>query len=367
MSAATARRRTMSVPVPALLLCALLAACDLPGEATATSDPGEHRSAVRVATVERVEGERMLQLPGVLRAAQRAQPAFLQPGYLAERLVVRGERVTAGQPLATLTNPALGPAFSAAQARVRELDERLVQLEAEYQRMLELNTRGLASADQLDRALAARNSTRAAREQAVAGVAEAREQLGEATLRAPFDALVSDLLVEPGDFVQAGQPVLVLSGTGALEVEVKLPEGLSAELVPGTPARIRALASGREIDAAVRELGVAQDGRLAPAVLELASSASETSDWFPGLSVQAGFALSAAPALSVPLSAIVDPGTGRTRVYSVRDGRAVLTPVRVGRPLGARVEVSGELAAGDRVVVAGHQQLLDGDLLRILP
>lgn len=350
-----------------LLLCGLLAGCDTAGEASAMAAAGEHRSAVRVAAVERVEGGRTLRLPGVLRAAQRAQPAFLQPGYLAERLVARGDRVTTGQPLATLANPALGPALSAARARVRELDERLVQLEAEYQRMLELNDRGLASADQLDRALAARNSTRAAREQAVAGVAEAREQLGEATLRAPFDAVVGDLLVEPGDFVQPGQPVLVLSGTGALEVEVKLPEGVSSELAAGMPARVRALASGDEVDATIRELGVPRDGRLAPAVLELAPVAAGAQQWAPGLSVQASLSLSAAPALSVPLSAVVDPGTGRTRVYLVRDGRAVLTPVQVGRPIGARVEVRGELAAGDEVVVAGHQQLLDGDLLRVLP
>jgi multidrug efflux system membrane fusion protein len=367
MKPGTARYRHPFAPLPVLLLCGLLAACDTAHDAPGVATDTEHRSAVRVASVERVEGGRSLRLPGVLRAAQRAQPAFLQPGYLAERLVARGERVSAGQPLATLTNPALAPALSAAQARVRELDERLVQLEAEYQRMLELNQRGLASADQLDRALAARNSTRAAREQAVAGVAEAREQLGEATLRAPFDAVVGDLLVEPGDFVQPGQPVLVLSGTGALEVEVKLPEGLSAELAAGMPARVRALASGGELDATVRELGVARDGRLAPAVLELDPAAAAAAQWIPGLSVQVSLALAAEPALSVPLSAVVDPGTGRTRVYRVRDGRAVLTPVQVGRPIGARVEVRGDLAAGDQVVVAGHQQLLDGDLLRVLP
>jgi multidrug efflux system membrane fusion protein len=371
MSSAGARHRgpfpALSLLLPGLLLGGLLAACDTAGDGAIETQPAEHRSAVRVAAVERVEGGRTLQLPGVLRATQRAQPAFLQPGYLAERLVARGDRVSAGQALATLANPALGPALNAARAQVRELDERLVQLDAEYQRMLELNTRGLASADQLDRALAARNSTRAAREQALARVDEAREQLGDATLRAPFDAVVSDLLVEPGDFVQAGQPVLALAGSGALEVEVKLPEGLSLELATGMPARVRALGTGAVADATLRELGVARDGRLAPAVLELTPAPAGASAWIPGLSVQVSLSLAAEPALSVPLSAVVDPGTGRTRVYRVHDGRAILTPVQVGRPLGARVEVRGELAAGDQVVVAGHQQLLDGDLLRILP
>jgi multidrug efflux pump subunit AcrA (membrane-fusion protein) len=72
-------------------------------------------------------------------------------------------------------------------------------------------------------------------------------------------------------------------------------------------------------------------------------------------------------ALLVPLAAIVDPGTGQARVFRVVDGRAVLTPVRVGRLAGSAVEVSGALAAGELVVVAGHHQLLDGEAVRILP
>jgi multidrug efflux pump subunit AcrA (membrane-fusion protein) len=79
------------------------------------------------------------------------------------------------------------------------------------------------------------------------------------------------------------------------------------------------------------------------------------------------FTHDAVPALTVPLGAIVDPGTGRTRVFRVVEGRAAVTPVSVGRLVGGDVEVTGELAAGDHVVVAGHQQLLDGETVSILP
>ena len=356
-------------PVLAALLAVAMLATGCNGdEGKAVPEaPGDHQSPVRVATVELVSDDRRLRLPGMLRAERRAQPAFLQPGYLADRLVARGERVSAGQALAILANPALVPTLEAARARVLELDERLVQLEADYRRAQELSERDLASADQLDRTLAARNATRAAREQAVAAVTEAREQLAEATLRAPFDAVVGDLLAEPGDFVVAGQPVMVLSGAGALEVEVSLPEGVTSALRVGLPVEVRSLASGETLPGRIRELGVARAGRLAPAIVALAAEVVEPAGWEPGLSVQVTLGQGAVQALAVPLSAVVDPGTGRTRVYRVADGRAQLTPVEVGRPLGARVEVRGELAAGDLVVVAGHHQLLDGDVLRILP
>ena len=356
---------TYSPPLAVLFVTLLLAACEPaqgPGGGSAAV-PAEHVSPVRVAAVTTAPGERELRLPGVVRAAQRAEPAFLHPGYLAERFVARGERVSAGQRLASLQNPALGPALASTEARVREIDERLVKLEADFERARELHAEGLASAEQLDRALAERNAARESRRQALAAVAEAREQLADAVLRAPFAATVSELLAEPGDFVQAGQPVLVLAGTGGLEVELMLPEGLFGRIMPGATVEVRAVSTGARIAGQVRELGIAREGRPAPAIVDLA----ETPDFEPGLSVHVEIRYAIAPALTVPLSAVVDPGTGTTRVFRIVDDRAEVVPVQPGRLVGGDVEVSGALAAGDLVVVAGHQQLLDGEAVRILP
>jgi RND family efflux transporter MFP subunit len=344
-----------------LLAFLLLAGCEArsgPAESAAV----ERRSPVRVVEVGLSEAAREMRLPGLVRATQRAEPAFLHAGHLAERFVARGDRVTAGQRLASLQNPALAPSLAGAEARVREQDERLVQLEADYHRARELHERGLASAELVDRTLAQRNAAREMRAQALAGVAEARDQLADAVLRAPFDATVSDLLVEPGDFVRSGQPILVLSGNG-LEVEVQLPEGLVRHLAPGDAVEVRAVATGRRAEGRIRELGLARAGRPAPAVIVLQG----VEDWEPGLSVHVTLRHATAPAMTVPLGAIMDPGAGRTRVYRVIDGRAVLTPVVVGRLAGTHVEITGELEAGDQVVIAGHQQLLDGEAVRVLP
>jgi RND family efflux transporter MFP subunit len=345
------------------LTALLLAGCRPEPAAHTTDAAADNRHPIKVATVGLASATRDLRLPGVVRAAQRAEPAFLHPGHLAERFVARGDRVVAGQRLASLQNPALGPGLVVAEARVRELDERLLKFEADYQRARDLHAQGLASAEMLDRTLAERNATREARAQAVAGVTEARDQLADAILRAPFDATVSDLLVEPGDFVQPGQPVMVLAGDAGLEVEVQLPEGVARKLTPGTPVEVRAVGSGRRIEGQIREIGLARDGRPAPAIVELQGA----EDWEPGISVHVAVTHADAAGLTVPLAAIVDPGTGQTRVFRVADGRVELVSVTAGRLVGARVEVIGALAAGDQVVVAGHQQLLDGESVKVLP
>ena len=353
-------------PYPAVLFVALLLAACEPAEGpggSAAHVPAEHVSPVRVAAVTTAPAERELRLPGVVRPAQRAEPAFLHSGHLAERFVARGERVRPGQRLASLQNPALGPALTGAEAHVRELDERLVKLEADLQRARELHAQGLASTELLDRARAERNAARESRQQALAAVAEARDQLADAILRAPFAATVSELLVEPGDFVQAGQPVLVLAGEEGLEVQLMLPEGLARRLPPGLEVEVRAVSSGARAPGRLREVGIAREGRPAPAIVGLV----DAPDFEAGLSVHVAIRFGEASALIVPLSAIVDPGTGQTRVFRIVRDRAEVVPVRPGRLVGGQVEISGALAAGDLVVVAGHQQLLDGEAVRVLP
>lgn len=360
----SARPRSRWPAASLLLIGFLIAGCDAPPERPTPGVDADRPKPVRVAEVGVAPTTRELRLPGVLRATRRAEPAFLQPGYLAERLVARGEQVAAGQRLASLQNPALGPTLAATEARVRELDERLVQLDADYQRARELNERGLAAVDLVDRTLAERNATRETRKQALAAVTEARDQLADAVLRAPFAGTVSDLLVEPGDFVAAGQPVLVLAGDAGLEVEIMLPEGAASRLAPGSAVDVRAAAAyALHAAGTIREIGQARAGRPAPAIVELLA----TDGWEPGISVHVTLMLSAEASLTVPLNAVVAPGTGQARVFQVVDGRAVRVPVTPGRLVDARVEIAGALAAGDLVVIAGHQQLLDGDPVRILP
>lgn len=360
----TDSRKIRIVPAALLMIAAALlsaVACAPPGDSAADQAPVER--AVRVADVFASDPAQRLRLPGETRAVERARPAFLHAGHLAERRVRRGESVRAGQVMAILHNPALAPAVAAAEARMRELDAQLVQLDREMTRVSELHARGLASEDELDRARARRDATREGRGQAAARLGEAREQLAEGGLRAPFDGVVVDLLAEPGDFLAAGQPVLELAGRGALEVELHLPERLAGRIEPGHPVEVRRMHDGAPAPGRVREAGRAATARPQPVVIEFDAE----NGWRTGQSVQVELAWRDEPVLTVPVGAIIDPGTGRTRVFQVLDGRARRVEVRVGRLMDGRVEISGALDPSAPVVVAGHASLLDGEAVRILP
>ncbi|NEZ02960.1 efflux RND transporter periplasmic adaptor subunit [Wenzhouxiangella sp. XN201] len=334
------------------------------GETDAQGQAPESGQPVRVAAVSDGKPPVRLRLPGVTRAVQRADLAFLHSGQLAERLVRRGEKVSAGQALAILHNPSLMPGVSGAEARVRELDEQLQQLERETQRLTNLHERDLVSTDELDRVRAQRNAARQARSQAQARLEEAREQLAEATIRAPFPGRVAALPVEPGHFVSPGQTIVSISSPERLEVAVDLSARQAQSLIAGQSALVRRLNGGPQLTGTIREIGLPAPGQPATAVIELPET--DWPEWSPGQAVHVELAWTNGEQLTVPLDALIDTGDGLPHVFRVRGQLAELVSVVPGELDGAQVQVAGEIEPGDEVVIAGHGQLLDGERVRVL-
>ncbi|GAB4187357.1 MAG: triclosan efflux RND transporter adaptor protein TriA [Wenzhouxiangellaceae bacterium] len=320
---------------------------------------------VRVTAARSVTETMELHLPGVTRAVNRSQLAFPHSGHLAERQVTRGQHVAAGEVLAILDNPGLGPQVTAAEARVRELQETLEQLVTETERLENLFERDQVSADARDRVRARRNATRESLAQARAQLDEARAQLAEVELRAPFAGVIVELLMEPGEFIPAGQPVMVIYGEDNLEVAVSLPASRAGNLTLGGSVEVTLLESGQIAAATLQEIGVAMPGRPATVVARINDRAA--ADWQPGQAVRVHLRWQGDEVLQVPLAAVIDSSGGNSRVFTVVDNRAVIVPVSLGRLTSGWVTVDGDLQAGAPLIVAGHTRLLDGESVRTLP
>jgi len=345
-----------------LLAALLLVGCYKPS--SASPSPEQPGRPVRVVEAKTFEGTETLRLPAALRASQRAHLAFLQPGYLAERMVQRGQTVAAGEVLAILHNPALQPGVAAAEASVTEARSRLIQLERDTARLEELVSRNLTSQDALDQTRASRDVARAALEQAEARRDEARNQLLDANLRAPFAGQIVEVMLEPGDFAASGQPVMLINSNERLEVELQLPGRVANRLQIGQTIDIMRFDDGALVDAQIVEIGGAQPGLTAPVIARL--NEADSSDWRPGDAVYAELKLPSVDALSVPLTSIVNPGTRSSKIFRVRDQVAEEVIVETGRTLRGWVQTSGDLQVGDQIIVAGQAQLLDGEPVRII-
>lgn len=351
----------MITVITAALLAMLLAACEPAAEAESIDSTAARPVRVAEARVNHA-GER-IRLPGALRPRQRAELAFLENGTLEQRQVQLGTRVTQGDQLATLYNPALQPGLAGALADVRETLTRLEQLETDARRQATLVERNLVSEDDLEQTRTRRNAARASLEQAEARLDQARAQLDDAALRAPFDGHVVRFYAEPGDFVPAGQPVMMLAGD-ALEVEVQLPPETAARLDVGDSADILLQARGIRLGGRVHEMGLGVPGAPVPVIVGL--TAEDAFEARSGAPVYVVLELPASGTAAVPLAAVVDPGTGYGRIFRVVDGRAEEVSVQLGRLADGWVDVFGPVSDGDRIVVAGQSNLLDGEAVRVV-
>ncbi len=347
-----------------LLLASFLVACGEP--LAADGQDGQIRS-VRVAPVAVEDHSRELRFSGITRSSRRATLATQVSGTVAERPVEVGQSVNKNQLLARLYNPALGPGVAAAEARLAELDARLEQLGRDVKRAEDVYARQLISIADVEKVRSQQEVTRAGRDLAAAQLTEARQQLAQARLLAPFDASVDAVLFEPGEFVAAGQAVIQISGTGALEAEFAIPESLIDEFASGRQVTLDLpFLDNRKVSARISLVGEAggKAGGLFP--VEVVIDAAEQG-LRPGLTVELTLPVSPRASLVVPLTAILDPGTGQPRVFRVIDGRVEPVFVKVGRLQGGQVEITGQLKEGDQVVVTSLGSLTPGQAVEILP
>jgi RND family efflux transporter MFP subunit len=320
---------------------------------------------VQVDTVERTPSSREVRLPGVTRSAERAALAFAVPARLASRPVEVGDRVRAGQVLARLDDSEYELANRSAEAVLAELDVRLEQARRDEARVAQLAGAKAATAEELEKTQAGTATLAAARDAAAARVEDTRRLLTEATLHAPFDATVTRVLLEPGEWASPGKTVLELAGSGTVEVQVEVPEAMRSRIARGSAVRIDLPMSGAGVQGTVASVSAAAAGAgaLFPVIVAVDDDADIV---LPGMAAEVILSLSMKNELTVPLAAVLDSGSSTPSVFVVDGDVARRVAVRPGRVIGERLTVTADaLEAGARVAVVGHTALVDGDKVEV--
>jgi RND family efflux transporter MFP subunit len=319
---------------------------------------------VETGTVQQLEADRTVRLSGVTRAAQRATLSFAVPGRLVRRPVEIGDTVRQGQVLADLDAREYGHAVASAQAAAAELRVRLAQSLRDRRRIERLAAAKAATAEEREQVAAAAEALAAAVAAAEARLADARRVEGEARITAPFDGTVTAVRVEPGEWVGPGKPVVQLAGDGDVELKVDVPESIVTRLAVDDRVTVRLpFANHRSLTGRIASVAraAASVGRLFPVVVVLAPDQKVVA----GMTAELIVALDTEPALTVPLEAVVNPGSSTPGVFCVRRDRVQRVPVRLGQLTGGRITVKGDLSPGDRVVVSGHTRLSEGDVVEV--
>ena len=314
------------------------------------------------------------QFTGQVEAARSAAVGFELDGLVARVAVEEGERVAAGQLLATLDDARLRATRAERVAALAAAEARLALARITHRRIEGLVGRKHASAQELDQARENRHALRAELALAQARLDSIAVELDKTRLRAPFDAVVIRRRVDEGRVLSAGVPVLELQAIAAPEARVGITRRMAETLIPGQ--RYPVTINGRELFGVLRAVLPLHDGRTrsveAILVLDVTSPALRSGDL-----VRLALARPvAAPGFWVPLDALTEGRRGTWSIY-VLGGALVSTgeagtrgdeglqrierrSVQLLHQQGDRAYVQGALEVGEALVEAGLHRVVPG-------
>lgn len=363
---------------------AALAACGgkAPEKKAAAEGP-----VVRVQTVE-VSKETwplLYEAAGTVRARTSATLSSRVMGYVREIRVQPGDRVNAGQLVATLESRELESGVKQAQAA--EVEARSAVAEAEqaiaaaraqtmlakttFERMNTLHQKKSISEQEFDEAQARLRTAEATLEMAQAkrkqldariaqarqGVEAAETMLGFTKIYAPFAGLVTEKPGAPGQLATPGMPLVVVEQGGTYRLEAAVEESMLGSIRVGQKVSVRMDATAELLEARVDEIVPAVDpqSRAFVAKVGLPGSAKARSGSFGRLLVERGNE----EAVVVPAAALLQRGE-LLQVFVVESGVARTRMLTVGRRVGEKAAVLSGLVAGERVVSPVVPGLVDG-------
>lgn len=363
-------RLAVTGTVIGLAAAAVLVGADLIAERARAipSPPQAPLTPVAVVLVAPQEGYAVTRrFIGQIEAPGRIDLGFELGGRIVEILADEGDVVRRGAPLGRLDTTALE-----AERAVLQSERAALAADAELARLTHTRNEQLArggfrsesTRDDSRLAVARLTARMAAIEAQITGV---DIQIGKSTIAAPFDAVVGSRLVDPGQNIGAGAPVLRLFEQAAPQLRVGLPIGLAGRLAPGASVAVEIegqLSEGRvlrlraDLDPITRTRGIVvalpEDARLAfgqTGSLLLEEVVAEPGFW-------------------APVAALREGGRGSWTVLAVASGPAgeAVTPaaVEVIHMAGDRVFLRGALADGARIVSHAPSRVAPGQVVAVL-
>jgi len=347
-------RRAKQPGVKRIILALAAIAAGVAGAAGA-QDTASRPPLVQTLIVEDTPETISRQFFGRVRARETVDMAFDLGGRLLQLVPEEGMRVDSGEVIAELESDGLERALTRA-----ELQHAMAVREAERARALADSTTGSATRAE---------DAETARDLAEVALRDARAALADATLTAPFDALVAARLTPPQSMVEPGQPVLRLHDMSEVRVEIDLPErvfvsaggldrvGFAARTPQGVELPLRLVAFRPDTSRVGQTYLVTLAFLSDPGAALLPGASATVTATFPNDT----------PGVAVPASSVL-VGNDRSASVLVLEGQGPTAtvrrvPVTLVSGTGTSFAIEG-LESGTEIVALGAHRLADGQTVR---
>ncbi len=293
-----------------------------------------------------------IRLVGTLVANEEIDVTSEIAGIVDEIHFREGERVVKGELLVKLNTDKL-------DAQIKETEATYELARTNYERGKSLRQQNVISDEELDER---ENRYRTA--EAILSLRGSQRE--DAVIRAPFDGIVAERRVSPGQYLNPGQPITRLVDITPIKAEFKVPERFFSQLSIGRNVGLAVTAYPDETFHGTVYFIAPELDLLTRTVLVKAELPNQDLRLKPGMFGNLNLTLNVKEhAVLIPESAVFFQGDQKF-VYVIQDdGTAAIRPVETGIRVPGRVELTRGVGPGERVVSEGHQKLFPGAPVRV--
>lgn len=316
----------------------------LPGTAHAAD-------ALAVAKVEYREVPQTYSVEGVVEAVRQSTVSAQISGRIKEVNFDVGDTVRKGQIILRIDEREAEQALAGSQAQVMQAQAALTQAKANYERSVQLFEQKYISQSALDKAKADYDMAKAQAAASEAGESQSALARGYAAVLAPFGGVVASRLVEMGEMVTVGKPLMVGFDPSQMRVIVNVPQYKLSEIGSHPKVKVELTSLKRYVSAAAVTVQPSADARTHSTQVRVTLPPNEKGV-YPGMFVRAHFVVGKAKKLLIPSSSVLR----RSEVVAVyvvdEKGEARLRQVRLGEDAGENgIEVLVGLNPGESVAL----------------
>ncbi len=312
----------------------------------------EEAVKVRIVDVDETAVGNVSNYSGTVVEEKGVSVSFATMGTVQKVLVSVGDKVKKGQLIAVLDDEVMRQSHEAANVSLK-------QAEDAYGRMKQLkDSNSLAEIQWIE--------IESKLKQAQAAEAIARKSLSDCMLYAPESGVVADKMVEAGQNVTMGMPVIKLVDIRRVKVKVAVPETEIANIKEGMTVDVFVAALQKHVSGKVTERGVSANP-LTRTYDVYALVENETQELLPGMICEVGFRIGDdSRQMTLPANVLRIDENNRTFVWLAVSGKAHKRYVTIDGSTERGVVIAGGLQAGDKVISDGSQKVSENTKVEIV-
>lgn len=270
-------------------------------------------------------------------------------GKVESLLKLEGDRVEQGQLLLKLS-------IEDRAVKLKRAKAKTLQAKNRYFATKNLKSKGFSAQQQIDELLASYEAAKA--EEAIV-----QQEIEQLSVRAPFSGIVSEQLVEVGDYIFKGDPLLEIIDTQSMVARVAVAQTAYPALKVGNPAQVL-LATGETLAGKIRFIAPKADENTKTFKVEILLQ--QTENLPSGISVTANIpkAQEQAHFISAALLTLNEHGVMGVKTVDA-DQRVQFYPVQLVKAAKDGIYVSG-LPAQVQLIVTGQGFVQAGQKVKVV-